>query len=148
MPIALTPVAATGASALQHVEITIGELSSHTGVNVETVRYYERIGLVPQPPRSAGGRRVFAPSDVQRLSFIRRARELGFSIDDIRSLLEVAKGSGTCKDAYALAVRHRDAVRANIRDLRRLERKLSEAADLCSRGASSACAVIDALSQS
>jgi MerR family mercuric resistance operon transcriptional regulator len=132
---------------LQQPEITIGELSSQTGVNIETVRYYERIGLIPQPPRSAGGRRVFSESDAQRLSFIRRARELGFSIDDIRSLLDVAKGSGACKDAYALAVRHRDAVRANIRDLRRLERTLSEAAERCSKGATSGCAVIDALSQ-
>jgi MerR family mercuric resistance operon transcriptional regulator len=129
-------------------EITIGDLSAQTGVNIETVRYYERIGLIPAPPRSAGGRRVFVGGDVQRLSFIRRARELGFSIDDIRSLLEVAKGAGACKDAYELAVRHRDAVRANIRDLRRLERKLSEAADRCSRGSTSGCAVIDALSQS
>jgi MerR family mercuric resistance operon transcriptional regulator len=89
---------------------------------------------------------VFTASDVQRLSFIRRARELGFSIEDIRSLLDVANGEGGCKDAYALAVRHRDAVRANIRDLRRLERTLSEAADRCRQGASSDCAVIDALS--
>lgn len=133
---------------MQHPQITIGELSSQTGVNIETVRYYERIALIPRPPRSAGGRRVFTASDVKRLSFVRRARELGFSIEDIRSLLDVAKGSGACKDAYTLAVKHRDAVRANIRDLRRLERKLSEAADRCSQGASSDCAVVDVLSRS
>ena len=66
-------------------ELAIGELSTQTGVNIETVRYYERIGLIPSPKRTAGGRRVFTPDDAQRLSFVRRARELGFSIDDIRS---------------------------------------------------------------
>lgn len=126
-------------------QLTIGALSSETGVNIETVRYYERISLIPPPKRTAGGRRVFAPDDVQRLNFVRRARELGFSIKDIRSLLAVGKGGRGCKDAYAVAVRHRDAVRANIRDLRRLERTLTKAAELCSRGASPDCAIIDTL---
>lgn len=128
-------------------ELTIGELSSETGVNIETVRYYERIGLTPAPKRSAGGRRVYVPDDVQRLNFVRRARQLGFSIEDIRSLLAVAGGARTCKDAYAVAVRHRDAVRASIRDLRRLERTLSDVADHCSRGATPDCALINALSE-
>jgi MerR family mercuric resistance operon transcriptional regulator len=128
-------------------ELAIGELSTQTGVNIETVRYYERIGLIPSPKRTAGGRRVFTPDDAQRLSFVRRARELGFSIDDIRSLLAVAKGSRGCRDAYALAVRHRDSVRASIRDLRRLEKTLTRTAELCSKGASPDCAIIDALSQ-
>lgn len=126
-------------------ELTIGELSSQTGVNIETVRYYERINLIPAPKRSAGGRRVFVSDDVQRLNFVRRARELGFSIEDIRSLLAVGKGGRSCKDAHAVAVRHRDAVRANIRDLRRLERTLTKAAELCIQGTSSDCAIIDTL---
>lgn len=132
---------------MSQADLTIGALSSETGVNIETVRYYERIGLIPSPKRSAGGRRVFAPDDVQRLNFIRRARQLGFSIDDIRSLLAVAGGARTCKDAYSLAIRHRDAVRASIRDLRRLERTLTDVADHCSRGATPDCALIDALSE-
>lgn len=132
---------------MKPLELTIGALSDQTGVNVETVRYYERIGLIPSPARSPGGRRVFDAGDVQRLAFIRRARQLGFSIEEIRSLLGVAEGGGSCKDAYALALRHRDAVRANIRDLRRLERTLSEAAARCSRGASPDCAIIEALSK-
>lgn len=137
---------ATGASGLSGAEITIGALSEQTGVNIETVRYYERIGLIPPAHRSAGGRRVFDTDDVQRLSFIRRARQLGFSTDEIRSLLDVAKGARACKDAHALAVKHRDAVRASIRDLRRLERTLTEAANRCSKGASPGCAIVEALS--
>ena len=91
--------------------------------------------------------RLFAVGDIQRLTFIRRARQLGFAIEEIRSLLDVAKGAGGCSDAHALAIRHRDAVRANIRDLRRLEGTLSDAADRCSRDASPDCAIIDALSR-
>jgi len=126
-------------------EITIGALSEQTGVNIETVRYYERIELIPAARRSAGGRRMFDPDDVQRLFFIRRARQLGFSTPEIRSLLDVAKGARACKDAHALAIKHRDAVRANIRDLRRLERTLTEAAGRCSKGTSPSCAIVEAL---
>lgn len=131
---------------MQHLEITIGELSAQTGVNIETVRYYERIGLIPPAQRSSGGRRMFGSSDVQRLTFIRRARQLGFATDEIRSLLDVAKGKRACKEAYAVAIKHRDMVRASIRDLRRLERILSEAASRCNKGTSSDCAIVEALS--
>ena len=126
-------------------DITIGMLSSRTGVNIETVRYYEKIGLIPRASRSPAGRRVFGVDDIQRLGFIRRARQLGFSIEEIRSLLRVAAGIATCKDAQALAIEHRDAVRSNIRDLQRLEKILTEAAAQCGRGRSSKCAVVEAL---
>jgi MerR family transcriptional regulator, mercuric resistance operon regulatory protein len=130
---------------LNSASFTIGQLAQDTGSNVETVRYYERIGLLAHPARTSGGRRVYVDTDVRRLGFIRRARELGFSIDEIRVLLTMADGSAACADIHALTVRHRDVVRSKISDLKRLERTLSNAAAQCSRNASPDCPVIDAL---
>lgn len=127
-------------------DFTIGRLSRQTGVNIETVRYYERIGLLPKPSRSSGGRRLYDAADARRLTFIRRSRELGFSIDEIRALLALSGGKGRCADVHALTVRHLDEVRAKIADLRRLERTLARTADRCARDASPKCPIIDALS--
>ncbi len=84
----------------QSAEIRIGELSRLTGCNVETVRYYERVGLLPRPPRSAAQYRLYNSADVRRLAFVRRARELGFTLDEIRTLLAlaVADGENTCAE--------------------------------------------------
>ncbi|MEK7265008.1 MAG: helix-turn-helix domain-containing protein, partial [Pseudomonadota bacterium] len=112
---------------------TIGDVSALTGVNIETIRYYERIGLVPKPPRTEGGRRAYADADAKRLRFIRRARDLGFSIDDIRALLQLADSGGACKGAQEIAVRHRDDVRDKIKTLKRLDRILTDAAVQCGR---------------
>jgi len=70
-------------------DLTIGKLSELTGVNIETIRYYERTKVLPVPPRTDSGRRVYQSSDVRTLAFLRRARELGFSLDDIRTLLRL-----------------------------------------------------------
>lgn len=128
------------------VDFTIGRLSEQTGVNIETVRYYERIGLLPKPARSDGGRRLYDIADARRLNFIRRSRELGFSIDEIRALLALSGGKGRCADVHALTVRHLDDVRAKIADLRKLERTLARTAERCVRDASPDCPIIDALS--
>jgi DNA-binding transcriptional MerR regulator len=74
--------------------ISIGELSRRSGVNIETIRYYERIGMMPHPPRTASGRRVYGPTETGTLAFIRRARELGFTLDEIRALLALAAEGG------------------------------------------------------
>jgi DNA-binding transcriptional MerR regulator len=75
----------------------IGALSARTGVHVETVRYYERIGIMPTSPRTEGGHRIYDSDHLERLAFIRRARELGFSLDEVRGLLELVDGGGlTC----------------------------------------------------
>ncbi|HBS31525.1 MAG TPA: transcriptional regulator [Parvularcula sp.] len=123
---------------------TIGDVSALTGVNIETIRYYERIGLVPKPPRTEGGRRAYADADAKRLRFIRRARDLGFSIDDIRALLQLADSGGACKGAQEIAVRHRDDVRDKIKTLKRLDRILTDAAVQCGR-AERGCPIIDTL---
>ena len=124
---------------------TIGKLSARTGANIETIRYYERIGLVPKPTRTASGRRQYSQADAQRLGFVRRARELGFPIPEIRALLAMAAGAGGCADIHALTIRHRDVVRAKIGDLQRLERMLSKAAAQCARTESPDCPIIEAL---
>jgi MerR family mercuric resistance operon transcriptional regulator len=83
--------------------LTIGPLSERTGVNIETIRYYERIGLLPAPPRSLGRHRLYDAEQSQRLSFVRRSRELGFSIAEIRALLDLATQSGRgCAEVKAI----------------------------------------------
>jgi len=127
-------------------DFSIGRLSGETGVNIETIRYYERIGLMAKPPRSGGGRRLYDSAASRRLGFIRRARELGFSIDEIRALIAMSSGKGRCADVYALTVQHLSDVRAKIADLKKLERTLAKAAERCVRDVSADCPIIDALS--
>lgn len=127
-------------------DFTIGRLSRETGVNVETIRYYERIGLMPKPQRSDGGRRLYDVAASRQMGFIRRARELGFSIDEIRTLIALSNGKGRCADVHSLTVSHLGDVRAKIVDLKKLERTLAKAAERCARDASQDCPIIDALS--
>jgi MerR family transcriptional regulator, mercuric resistance operon regulatory protein len=127
--------------------IPIGELSRRTGCNIETIRYYERIGLMPEPPRR-GRYRSYGPEDVGRLGFVRRARELGFTLDEVRVLLGLAAGGQTsCAEARDLAAAHLQDVRARIADLRRMERVLAETVRACDAGADSCCPLIATLSK-
>jgi len=127
--------------------ITIGELSRRTGCNVETVRYYERIGVMPPAPRAASRYRLYDEADVRRLAFIRRARELGFTLTDVRQLLTLAprQSEGPCAEARELATAHLAEVRGKIADLRAMERVLGYAVGQCAAGNSPACPVIEAL---
>jgi MerR family mercuric resistance operon transcriptional regulator len=105
---------------------TIGRLATAAGVNLETVRYYERIKLIPSPARTASGHRAYEETHVRRLTFIRRARELGFSIEQIRALLVLADPSrASCAEVKEIARAHLGAVRAKLDDLRRLEQILT-----------------------
>src|SRR5689334_17050983 len=105
--------------------LTIGKLAEATGVNLETVRYYERIGLMPRPARTGSGYRSYEPDHVRRLNFIRRSRELGFTLDEIRGLLRLVDGHRyTCAQIHEITVRHAGDIRQKIADLRRLERVL------------------------
>jgi len=130
-------------------EITIGELSRRTGCKVETVRYYERTGLVPSAPRSAGRYRLYGDDDVRRLAFIRRARALGFAIPDVRALLTLARDrrEAPCAEARELATAHLQAVRAKIADLLAMERLLDEAVTRCEAGSEPCCPVIETLAE-
>lgn len=125
---------------------TIGELSTRTGVNIETVRYYERIGLMPEPPRTEGGHRVYDDEQVKRLTFIARSRQLGFSLKEIRTLMSlVDRGNYSCDEINALTVRHLDKVRAKITDLQRLAQTLEEISAKCDGGQAPECPIFDAL---
>lgn len=127
----------------------IGVLSDRSGVNVETVRPYERVGLLAKPARSAGGYRLYQPADAERLCFIRRARELGFSLDEVRRLLGLAdQKSQSCHRVHAIAVEHLKEVRAKLADLRRMERVLGMMVKACAQGTMPACPVLATLAQS
>ena len=124
----------------------IGMLSERTGCKVETIRYYERIGLLSDPPRTAGGHRSYGEEHARRLFFIRRSRELGFSLDAIRDLLAMVDGGTlSCAQVADMADARLADVRAKIRDLHKLEKSLSETVSRCHLGADPACPVIDAL---
>jgi MerR family mercuric resistance operon transcriptional regulator len=126
--------------------LAIGALSKRTGVNVETIRYYERVGMLSAPPRTEGGHRVYGQDETRRLIFIRRARELGFSLDEIRALLDLAQpGKASCADVRAIAAGHLEDVRAKIADLTRLERLLAKTIKQCSGKAVPECPVLDVL---
>lgn len=127
-------------------DLTIGRLAEGTGVNVETIRYYERIGMMPAPPRTAGGQRRYDESHLRRLTFVRRCRELGFPLDEIRALLALVDGGDFgCDDVRDMAVRHLDAVRRRIADLRAMERTLDTMVTACTGGSVPDCPIIDAL---
>lgn len=126
--------------------LSIGTLSRRTGCNVETIRYYERIGLIPPPPRTAGGHRSYGIAHERRLVFVRRCRELGFSIGEIRVLLLLVDGGDyTCGEVKAVTDRHLDDVRRKIADLRKLERTLKDIGAACDGGKVPDCPIIDAL---
>jgi MerR family transcriptional regulator, mercuric resistance operon regulatory protein len=129
-------------------DIQIGELSRRSGCNIETIRYYERIALLPKPARSAGRHRLYGPADVRRLVFIRRARELGFALDTVRALLELAEidGQGARAGVRELAESHLVEVRSKIASLQAMERTLADAVRCCAPGETAACPIIDALS--
>jgi MerR family mercuric resistance operon transcriptional regulator len=123
----MAPITASRAQTL-----TIGTLSRITGVNIETIRYYERIGLMTKPPRTAGGHRNYQPDHVERLRFVRRARDLGFAIADIRTLATLAlRGNSACAEARAIATVHLTELRAKRDDLDRLEKVLTDTIEQC-----------------
>jgi MerR family transcriptional regulator, mercuric resistance operon regulatory protein len=134
----------------RNAEIQIGELSRQTSCNVETIRYYERVGLLPRPARSDARYRLYAAGDVRRLVFVRRARELGFTLDEIRALLALSArdGEDICAEVRQLAARCLGDVRAKIADLRAMERVLSDAVRRCDAGEPPGCPLIEALSAS
>ncbi|MDX2288002.1 MAG: helix-turn-helix domain-containing protein [Hyphomicrobiaceae bacterium] len=126
--------------------ITIGVLSAQTGVNIETIRYYEREGLLPSPARSTGGRRVYAEDDVKRLRFLRRCRELGFSLSDARSLLSLAeRDAATCAEVKTVVSKHLRDVRSKLAELRGLETALAAMETACPGSDSTDCPILDAL---
>lgn len=130
----------------RYEEFPIGKLSERTGVNIETIRYYEKIGLLPSPPRSEGGHRLYSKEHQARLMFLRRSRELGFSIEEIRALLRLVEiGDYTCGEVKKLTVQHLQNVRQKMRDLRKLEKALTDIASQCDGGTTQECPILETL---
>jgi len=128
-------------------KFTIGELSKRTQVIVETIRYYEKIGLMPDPPRSSGGFRIYSDTHLQRLTFIRRCRELGFSQPEVRKLLTlVDEHNYTCEEVREMTEKQLGSVRSKIQDLQVLEQALSTMVHECKGGDIPECPIIDMLS--
>jgi MerR family mercuric resistance operon transcriptional regulator len=126
--------------------LAIGTLSKRTDCKIETIRYYERVGLLPHPARSPGGYRLYGDPHLKRLAFIRRARALGFSIDQVRRLLDLADHHRRpCAEARRVAGAHLEAVQAKIADLQVMERVLKETVARCGEGTGAHCPLIDAL---
>ncbi len=123
-----------------------GELAQRSGCNLETIRYYESIALMPEPMRSESGHRLYSEVDQSRLRFILRTRELGFSIAELRSLLSlVDSGDYSCGEIHALTGEHLVSVANKIADLKRLQRTLKTISAECSKGDTPDCPIIDAL---
>ena len=125
--------------------ISIGELSRRTAVHIETIRYFEKVGVISPPPRTEGGHRVYDDHHIKALGFVRRARELGFSQPEVRAILNL-NGSGLdcCGEVQEIAVHHLDRVQAKMRDLAQLEALLAATIARCA-AADPTCAVIDML---
>jgi DNA-binding transcriptional MerR regulator len=124
---------------------SIGQLSKRTGVKIPTIRYYEQMGLIDAPERSEGNQRRYTSEGLSRLSFIRHSRDLGFSVEDIRGLLELSQHpEKPCGDAHKIAVQHLKDVQDRIARLRRLERELKRISK-CDADNVADCAVIETL---
>ena len=122
------------------------DLARATGCNLETIRYYETVGIMPDPPRTAKGYRSYDDAHVRRLKFVMRSRDLGFSLDEIRGLLGLVDDrSQTCAQVQTVAETHLADVQAKIADLTRIARVLSETVARCTGDAAPQCAVIDTL---
>ena len=127
-------------------EMPIGAAARESGVKVPTIRYYEAISLLPSPPRSEGNRRLYARADVQRLAFIRHARELGFELGAIRALLELQdRPEQPCEAADAIARARLGEVEQRIASLNALKGELELMIEGCSRGRVAECRVIETL---
>ena len=127
-------------------KLTIGKLASATGTKVETIRYYEQIGLLPAPARSAANYRTYEGEHLRLLSFIRRARDLGFSIDQVRELMGLAdRREQSCIAVDVIANQHRDTITRKIADLTALADELDTLIDSCSRNTVADCRIIEAL---
>ena len=124
--------------------ISRGELARRTGVNSETIRYFERIGILTAPPRTEGGHRVYDEGHVRTVSFVRRARGLGFAPDEVRAILDLGgPGKARCAQVQGIAERHLEQVRAKIADLRDIERLLAATVARCTGRSEPDCPVIE-----
>lgn len=126
---------------------SIGTAATTVGLSADTLRYYEKIGLLPRPARNPGGRRVYREKDLTRLRFIKRAQALGFSLQDIRQLLRLRENPIKCSKAVrALAQEKRDSLLMQVREMERMQAELTLLLNLCT-GAGDSCPILDRLAE-
>lgn len=126
--------------------LSIGTAAERSGVKIPTIRYYEQIGLLPVPPRTAGNRRLYDQTDLRRLTFVRHARELGFEIESIRTLLKLQDDPNqSCRTADGIARARLTEVTQRITSLRALKRELDRMIETCRHGRVAECRVIEIL---
>ncbi|WP_371424000.1 helix-turn-helix domain-containing protein [Tardiphaga sp.] len=129
--------------------LKIGDLANATGTKVQTIRYYEEIGLLPLPARTEGNFRTYDKETLRRLSFIRRSRGLGFSLDRVRELLGLADHRDwSCTAVETIAREHRKAIERKIADLSALDHELAQIIEKCGHGTVAECGILEALSPS
>lgn len=131
-------------------KLTIGALSAQTNCNVPTIRYYEQIGLLPRPERAANGHRYYREGDLQRLTFIKRCRDLGFPIEQVRALVSLFEnGDRACVDVRDMAQEQLEVVRVKLEEMRQLEASLAGFVDSCNEaccgGTTRDCVIIEDL---
>ena len=126
------------------MDLTIAGAARAAGVGVETIRYYERRGLIAQPKKSGAAYRRYGSNHVQRIRFVKRAQELGFTLNEIESLLKLEDGTDR-KRIQQIAAERLDEVRGRIADLRRIERRLAHVLDDCRKGGTPNCPIIGAI---
>lgn len=127
--------------------LTIGRLAAATGTNVETIRFYEKSGILAPPSRTDSNYRSYEPDHLNRLSFIRRARDLGFSLDQVKALLKLSDDRAqSCAAVDDIAKLHREEVERKIRDLQALKTELDRIIDSCKHGTVAECRIVESLS--
>ena len=130
------------------MRMKISNAAAASGCHLETIRYYERINLMPSPGRTASGYREYSEADVDRLRFITRGRDLGFSLEEIRSLLRLAQDPGiSCSEVDQIARKHLDDILARVEDLQRMARELERTIDHCAGGQRDQCTILGTLRQ-
>ena len=129
------------------MRMKISEAATASGCHLETIRYYERIGLLPSPERTASGYRAYTAGDIDRLRFIARGRDLGFSLEEIRSLLQLSDGEQrlSCTDVDRVARTHLADLHARMADLQRMAGELERVIDQCEGGHRDRCTILWAL---
>ena len=127
--------------------LTIGKLARAASVHVETIRYYQRRGLLARPKRPVGGVRVYGADAVARLGFIRRAQEVGFTLDEVKSLLVLGE-TPNCRGARTLAAKKLETVTSRLQDLERMRRALAALVEQCDAGRGRHCPIIESLAHS
>ncbi|TJY62026.1 heavy metal-responsive transcriptional regulator [Sinimarinibacterium sp. CAU 1509] len=126
--------------------LRVSQLAERAGVGIDTVRYYERAGLIPEPPRRASGYREYPAQAVERLRFIRRAKALGFTLEEIAGLLTLSDQRADAQDVRQLAVERLEQIETKLRELQRMRDGLRQLVDACpGHGDSEACPILSAL---